>query len=401
MIEWIIDFLSKNQFASGGVTVVVASSLAYFCRSIPIHIFRIIRRHTIYVVEINNTDDIYYLFYQWLSSIIPEKKYKRVTAVTSFDRNIDQKKLDKAHTSFVPAPGTHYIKIQGMRCLLFRERQQLEKSNMLEGLIRPYESFTISTAFWNRKKINSILKAIKEESKQDINTIEIYTGSYDYLIEIGKAPKRKLTSIFLQDNLQDKVYKDIQTFLDNKAWYLKCGIPYKRGYLLHGPPGCGKTSLTLAIASELNRDICVLCLNSVQSDRNLLILCGAAAREGHIIVIEDIDCIFNGRDKANDKDKVTFSGLLNAIDGVISNMGQIIFMTTNHKDKLDSALVRPGRVDCDVLLDYADETQINQMYKYLLPQKSIEDLHQFKKQLPTRNISPAEIQMKIIHEKTK
>lgn len=77
-----------------------------------------------------------------------------------------------------------------------------------------------------------------------------------------------------------------------------------------------------------------------------------------IILLEDIDAIFVDRTSMQQQQSmrtVTFSGLLNALDGVRSQEGRILMMTTNHREKLDPALLRPGRADVHVELNYASE----------------------------------------------
>jgi chaperone BCS1 len=77
-----------------------------------------------------------------------------------------------------------------------------------------------------------------------------------------------------------------------------------------------------------------------------------------IILLEDIDAVFVKREAVSEggrrhRRQVTFSGLLNALDGVRSQEGQIVFLTSNHKDSLDPALLRPGRADFHAFLNYA------------------------------------------------
>jgi len=86
-----------------------------------------------------------------------------------------------------------------------------------------------------------------------------------------------------------------------------------------------------------------------------------------LVLIEDIDCIFNKRKKVDDSDSVTFSGLLNAIDGVMSSEGRLLFCTTNYKELLDSALIRPGRIDMDIVIDNASHKQAEYLFTRFFP----------------------------------
>merc|ERR1712195_97546 len=143
------------------------------------------------------------------------------------------------------------------------------------------------------------------------------------------------------------------------------GVPYRRGYLLHGPPGTGKTSFTQAVAGELNLNICYLNLSGgTLADDSVNSLLNEAPPSS-IILLEDIDGIFVERSSVQKKSRgrqVSFSGLLNALDGVRSQEGRILFMTTNHREKLDPALLRCGRADYHVKLDYASANQMQNFF---------------------------------------
>ena len=187
--------------------------------------------------------------------------------------------------------------------------------------------------------------------------------------------KRPLSSVILDSEISPRILADVQDFLEGQDWYKERGIPYRRGYLLHGPPGCGKTSFITSLAGELEYSICVLNLSdrSMSDDRLQHRL--ADAPENSIILLEDIDAAFVSREdsKATEEaykglNRLTFSGLLNAIDGVTSSEGRILFMTTNYIERLDPALVRPGRVDLIQYIGYCSRAQIKEMFVKFYPQ---------------------------------
>ncbi|KAK7054724.1 Complex III assembly protein translocase and chaperone [Paramarasmius palmivorus] len=174
--------------------------------------------------------------------------------------------------------------------------------------------------------------------------------------------KRPLNSVVLEPGVGEKIEHDLQTFLNRRQWYAERGIPYRRGYLLHGPPGSGKSSFIQALAGSFNYDICLLNLSErgLGDDKLNHLLSNVPSQS--FVLIEDVDSAFNKRVQTSEdgyQSSVTFSGFLNALDGVASGEERIIFMTTNHLERLDPALIRPGRVD---MLEYIGDATPQQAY---------------------------------------
>ncbi|WVQ69972.1 uncharacterized protein L199_008196 [Kwoniella botswanensis] len=230
-------------------------------------------------------------------------------------------------------------------------------------------------------------------------------------------PARPWSSVILPGQMKEKLLKDVERFLSDKETrsYASRGIPHRRGYLLYGSPGSGKTTLVTAIASKLDLNIYVI--NPAQrgmDDANLAKLFRDRPSKS-VILIEDIDCIFpKGRNyhvhssEADDEDgqsegaieeeayeaalepqtaiaaggggkhdlapsTVTMSGLLNAIDGVSSQEGCVLVATTNHPNRLDPALSRAGRFDVNLEFRYAIPQQARELYLHFYPMEDFED----------------------------
>ena len=234
--------------------------------------------------------------------------------------------------------------------------------------------------------VNTILDKSKENNKTSIYIWD------DYWETIEKRPIRSLSTIYL-GGLETKIYDKIKHFLSNetKELYNSLGIPYKQNILFHGYPGTGKSSLIFSLASELNMDVALL---HFVKDMNDLDFMRAIRRmpDNTILVLEDIDVLFEAR-KKNDEHKtgISFSGLLNSLDGLSHVDNQIIFMTTNCKMVLDKALIRPGRIDLDVEFKYANKIQIKTMFEKFLP-KQKKKFSEFYKQIKGLKLTTAMLQ---------
>lgn len=141
--------------------------------------------------------------------------------------------------------------------------------------------------------------------------------------------------------------------------------------------------------------MCYLNLSSNRLNDDSLNTALNCAPERSIILLEDIDALFVGRESVTKKrgkgEKVSFSGLLNALDGVRSQEGRILFMTTNHKEKLDPALMRPGRADFHALINYASYDQMKNMFLKFNPGEEDHAI-QFARSLPEKKIVMAKLQ---------
>lgn len=231
-----------------------------------------------------------------------------------------------------------------------------------------------------------------QKETNNIGIYELHRWGIGFYKCASKRP-RSLESVVLDGDNKDLIIDDIKDFKNSIQWYLEKGIPYRRGYLLYGPPGSGKTSFVQAVAGALKLNICYLNIDGDHIDDDGLMRALNDAPQNSIILLEDVDGIFVGRDTVNihQKKRVSFSGLLNAIDGIRSQEGRILFMTTNHKERLDPALIRPGRCDLQVELKEASSTQIETLFTRFFPsQESLAKA--MAKKVPEYKVSMAKLQ---------
>merc|ERR1711964_917123 len=184
-----------------------------------------------------------------------------------------------------------------------------------------------------------------------------------YWTKSGMKMARPLTSVVLPAKVKKMVMNDIEQFLsvDTHKFYFKHGIPYKRSYLFRGPPGAGKTSFIQGLAGHFKRNLCILQPSTKDMTDDQFALCVQSAPKDSIVVLEDVDSLFTNHREKKNLCPLTFSGVLNALDGICSPSAQIIIMTTNHPERLDPALIRAGRVDMHVRFTKATKEQAHHM----------------------------------------
>lgn len=205
---------------------------------------------------------------------------------------------------------------------------------------------------------------------------------------------------------------------DTQKWYVDRGIPYQRGYLLYGPPRTGKSSFSLLLAGEYKLDIYTLQLLGISNSKLMKLFTKLPPH--YIVLLEDVDIAGIGQRDDMDTDQennlgpgVTLSGLLNVLDGVSSQEGQVLIMTTNHIEHLDEALIRPGQADKKVYFKLADRKISAQLFHTVFKQtpdhkqakkqfggETIERLaNNFASKVPDEVFSPADVLSFLLEQK--
>ena len=215
-----------------------------------------------------------------------------------------------------------------------------------------------------------------------------------YWSTLSKQIKREYDTIYLNTKKKQELVDDLQVFLKSKEDYERFGIPYKRTYLLEGEPGTGKTSLVFALASYFNMNICIMDVDHKMDDTKFIEAI-ASIKDNSILLIEDIDALFFADDSKgcrNSKTGLSFSAMLNVLDGVARREKLVTVITTNYIEKLDSALKRPGRIDMSINMTFANREQMEQIY-YKLHMNSRKQFDIFYKKIEyISNITIATLQ---------
>ena len=206
-------------------------------------------------------------------------------------------------------------------------------------------------------------------SVRTTNTMKINILRFDYTCwECAyKSSKRPIDTVILPIKIKNSLTEDLTFFKSDECRkkYNSLSLTHTRTYMFYGLPGTGKTSMVRAIATQFDMSIAIVDFDSDMDDKRLR-NCIQRLPKNTILLLEDIDCLFKARlSREDDNSNVTFSGLLNALDGVIQNDDTLVIITTNHLEKIDNALKR--RIDLFVNFTFANKEQVRGMYMRFFP----------------------------------
>ena len=254
---------------------------------------------------------------------------------------------------------------------------------------------------------------------------------------------RTFDNIFLDQ--KEELKNRLDFFQNNRPWYQAKGIPYTLGIMFSGKPGCGKTSTIKAIAKYTNRHVIDVSLSKIENCRDLMQIFYSDEINGkkipmhkRLYLFEDIDSILDvlkersaaaaaaatatakagvdnssssssgceggvvklaskkgGKGAAAVSDKLNLGFFLNLLDGVLETPGRILIISTNYPEKLDRALVRPGRVDLKIHMDKCSPTMIRDIFHHYYSSYDDEDedddMAQLVDALYAKELTPAEL----------
>jgi chaperone BCS1 len=329
-------------------------------------LWQLIQRKLTYKVTIEETDELYYYFEKWLYTNY-STSYRNLEAtinnkqLTSDYVSHSNKQVKTTTTTITDKLYTWqhedffiiYAGTPKRRLVITKGREKLEAAKSLKESY--FNRFSIK-GFGAKKSILSILKNVIEYNQQFKSEIQskLYTSnSWGEWTNHGVLHGKNIDNLIL--DCKDELIKDVEDFINEEKWYNLRNIAYKRGYLLKGKPGNGKSALCQALALHTKRNIYYLSINDIDKDANL-IYSFQNMEVNSILVIEDVDACYSDRDAV--KTNVSFSTLLNCLDGVYSKYNIITIMTTNHADKLDPALIRAGRIDIQFSIDNPSKSSV-------------------------------------------
>ncbi len=345
LLDTAYSTLVSNQLLVGGIGTLAFGSLMYVLRTVPQKMLEIGEKTVWTAVSIENFSN----------------EYRDVDAfiegcrLAFFSRSLEIKD-GHLKTGFGGGWGTY----QG---ILFK----YSKTRSVQRLTH-IETIDISFLTRDRNVVERFMRDCRPEEHKNSIHISLYSaGGSDGGL---RRRKRGLNTVFVDQAIKDRLVQRFTWFLGAEEWYSSRGIPWKLGIILHGPPGTGKTSLIHALASDFGFDVkFITSLHGV----------GAAFKSGtksDLFVIEDIDTIAERLNRVPPKGKAggdaveqpvmrgyPLHEILNSMDGMQTPDGLKFIVTTNHLDRLDPAIIRPGRIDDVIEVSPLSLASARQMFR--------------------------------------
>jgi len=400
VIETLQSVFSSSPLVSGGATLAIFGILAMWLREVPGKVAAWARQFLVTTLTVDSREELMFpALVEYMDSRDALRRLNNFTVRTVRQQSSTYQSLQdelqqggRPTPIFSPGEGFHLFVLDGR--LMWMKRELTVGPAIIEKI-------TLSTLGRDKRPLEALAhEAMNHRIERELNRIAVYVPS-PYNNDWTRARlgnNRKLDSVVLKRGQKESILDDLNRFFSARQRYETLGIPWRRGYLLYGPPGTGKTSLVTALASELALNVCVLSLASpnVTDEKigNLL----ASVPHRSVILIEDVDAFFQQRAKADTGVKVSYSGFINALDGVAAHEGSVIFLTTNHPQLIDEAAIRSGRVDFRMELGLCDRDQLERMFRKFFD--DAEAAARFAETVAADRWSPAAVQERLLKAAT-
>lgn len=402
MLGHLIDLIRaqlQNSFVTGGFLLMITGSIIALARSLPGRIWAKIKDQFVVSVDVANTDPLFDWITLWLNDQPYSQKTRRLHATTVANYEAGNSQIGQAvpcdssaacddepkrpKLILSPAKGQHFFRYNGTLLWLSRGdgATPAESSNNKVSMHSRFreEAYTLRIFSRSQEVLRGLLdEVIAKATAFQAKKISAFVGVYSHWRRLRTFSPRKMDSVILPEGVAEGILERLKEFISQRAWYQEMGIPYHLGMLFHGIPGSGKTSIIGALAGELKTNLYVLSLaNKDLNDEQFACLISEVPPNS-FMVLEDVDAAFAARRRdPEDPNKpatgLTLTGILNALDGFMASEGAIVLMTTNHRDLLDPALIRPGRVDFEVEFKTATGSQLRRLYQRFFPEAGLRE----------------------------
>jgi len=358
-ISELTNLFKDNAVLTTFISMYGVGVATYLFRNIPSKLFHLIKKQITTTISVANFNISYDLL---MKELVSNSKLFTIRSL-----RMSNGKWGDSTLALTIGFGYHVLFYK--KKLLFLNILEKESKSYEEKVTLQITKFGRSHSFFN--ELTQIVKKLDIGEPNEIKVFNYDPCNWEFITSI---PKREMNSVFIPKETRKELLNALDSFVNNESFYKERGIPYQLGILLEGPPGTGKTSLIKAIASYINKNISTISPTHLYDLPRSL----GSFKNSSIMVIEDVDTstitnnrkevlseenIKKGETLKEEKTDFSFSSLsdvLNSIDGILSIHGRVLIMTTNHYEKLDKALIRPGRVDLVIHVGFVTQETFNE-----------------------------------------
>lgn len=359
----LVNEFQTNEFFKGGAVIALCTWIVMQARGLPSRFTGLWDRYGAYLVEFDQGSADFDAVLSMVLEMHKDSKLGNFAYVPSYD----------GEAGLLVPTGNRWHRRD--RCLIRTILSKRELNNSSDR--NNATTFTLSVTAYGWKKRETLKgmveAAIHNWKAQQHGKLHVQDWQHGYWYNSVPLPRRTFDNVY--SDWAMRIKEDLDAFLAREDDYVRKGIPWRRGYCLYGPPGTGKTSLAIALANYLKRDLRVF-ERGLHND-----LPSILSGDNGLCLVEDIDTLSSvvkerkeskalivksgkkkKKKKADDEPDstttmFTLGEILNALDGVKSGHGAIVLVTTNHVDSLDPALLRPGRIDMLCEMTYMTRTE--------------------------------------------
>lgn len=322
-----------------------------------------------YTVTVTERDPIYTDVHDWLRSILPTDRHRSLVVHSTSPHDHQASPVDDPGQPERRIPlrimfndqRPRRVQVDGHQLTVVVE--SAESKTTRERETTPDRITFTARTHAGQQAVVTHLRRLHAQRRHDRSPVLRMVNQWGSWRARSDLPPRSLTSVALSTDQRDRIVTDLRGFLDAEERYNCLAIPWHRGYMFHGPPGTGKTSLVKALASEFRLDLWYVSLSDLTAEASLMGLLSEVGPRS-MLLLEDIDTVAITHDRDTQQGKISMSSLLNALDGVATPHGLITVMTTNHFDKLDPALTRAGRMDVVEELTHATPAVVTALFAH-------------------------------------